>query len=510
MARIYSVTTTSSPKITYTVDASTVKRTPTTVTVRYTIRGCIGSSGYLKTGHRIVVHIHGSSRELKSRDAIWSGKGSGNTVAIDVTFNASAGTTTVSGVKFSAENTYGNAGDLSAKTCSSYSIPAATASFGSVDMSGAAVDQTKAKATVSGMPNVAYKTSIKWYLADNLVATTSRAASSSTKAYDMEFAGLQPNMAYNLKAVVYGESTVMATKKVTVTTPQETGELSIAPQTTYLKADISGMFDTPNYTRSVEVYYKKSSESDYKLFKTIKEQGDKASVNITGLISNAKYDVKCLIKNGSTTLKTLGKTGILTLKDTSLVPTPQISEITQRLGTRECTIIWITDKDVAGTTYKIEAKADGESAWTTLATLAKVETPKVVIAHAGNTNVKFRISAENVDVAAATINYSAELLFYVRDDFVWDTDKLSGKPLKISANEWNRLREYAISRNRDIGNSVAIPAVSAGDSITAAAYNTMKSAIDLVNDVGVSDKASGDAIRAADIDALRIAINKTA
>ena len=57
---------------------------------------------------------------------------------------------------------------------------------------------------------------------------------------------------------------------------------------------------------------------------------------------------------------------------------------------------------------------------------------------------------------------------------------------------------------------MAIPAVSAGDSITAAAYNTMKSAIDLVNDVGVSDKASGDAIRAADIDALRIAINKTA
>ena len=113
-------------------------------------------------------------------------------------------------------------------------------------------------------------------------------------------------------------------------------------------------------------------------------------------------------------------------------------------------------------------------------------------------------------MVAATINYSAELPFYVRDAFVWDTDKVSGKPLKISANEWNRLREYAISRNRDIGNSVAIPAVSAGDSITAAAYNTMKSAIDLVNDVGVSDKASGDAIRAADIDALRIAINKTA
>lgn len=509
MARIFSTTTSSSPKIGYTVDASAIKRTPTTVTVRYTIRGYIASSGYLATGHRIVVYIHGASRELKSSSSKWSGNGSGNSVSVDVTFSVSAGTSSVSGVSFSATNTYGNAGDLSARTCNSYSIPSATSYFGSISMSGSALDQTKARATVSGMPNVAYGTSIKWYLNDKLIGTTSRSANTSTGTYSYDFTGLLPNTAYTLKAVVYGDSTAMSTKTATITTPQETGSLAVTAQSTYLAADITGMFDTPNYTRSIEVYYKKSSESDYKLFSTVSEQGTKKTVNITGLISNMEYDVKCLIKNGNTTLRTLTKTGILTLKDTSLIPTPQITEITQRLGTRECTITWLTDKDVAGTRYKIEAKADGESTWTTLAILTSIESPKVVTAHTGNADVTFRISAENADVAASTINYSAELSFYVRDDFVWDTDKVSGKALRITANEWNRLREYVISRNRELGNAVSIQSVSAGDMITAEAFNTMKNAINQVNATGVLDKARGDAICASEVDALRIAINKT-
>ena len=142
MATIFSITTSSSPKIKYTVSVSELSRTPTACTVRYTISGSIASSsGKLLTGHRIVVYIHGASRELKSSSATWNGHGKGNTVSVDVTFGASAGTTTVSGVSFSAINTYGNAGDLSAHTCSSYSISSATSRFGDISMSGSAVDQ---------------------------------------------------------------------------------------------------------------------------------------------------------------------------------------------------------------------------------------------------------------------------------------------------------------------------------------------------------------------------------
>ena len=79
----------------------------------------------------------------------------------------------------------------------------------------------------------------------------------------------------------------------------------------------------------------------------------------------------------------------------------------------------------------------------------------------------------------------------------------------ITATEWNRLRDYAIARNADLGNQIEMPLVRTGDLITAAIYNEMKRVISLVNDVGAADKAAGDAIKAADIDALRIAINKT-
>ena len=191
MATIFTTTTSSSPKIKYTVSVTELSRTPTAVTVRYTVSGSIASSsGKLLTGHRIVVYIHGASRELKSSSTKWNGYGAGNTVTADVTFGASAGTTSVSGVSFSATNTYGNAGDLSSHTCSSYSISSATSRFGSISMSGAAVDQTKAKATVSGMPNVGYATSIRWYLGDKLVTTTSRDAWTSTGSYTQEFTGI--------------------------------------------------------------------------------------------------------------------------------------------------------------------------------------------------------------------------------------------------------------------------------------------------------------------------------
>ena len=508
MARILSVTTNSSPKIGYTVDVSQISRTPTQCKVRYTIRGWVASSaGWLYTGHTINVTIHGVTKQLKSRDARWTA-GKGNTITVDVTFNAAATTATVSGVTFSAVNTYGSAGDLSARTCSPYSITKTTASFGSVGISGGAQDQTKATVNVTGLPNVGYATSIRWYLGDALIATTNRDAGTSTSSYSHTFAGLLPNTSYTVKAVVYGVNTVMATKTLSFTTPQETGRLTVTPQNTYISARISEMFNEPNYEREIDVYFKRHVDADYTLFSTVKEQGSEVLVNVIDLVSNVEYDVQAIIRNGTFTMKTLTGTA-KTVQDTSLVPTPQIESITQRLGTRNCIIYWLTDKAVAGTIYKIEAKAEGESAWTELEELSGVSSPITVVSHEGNKNVTFRISATNEAVAASTTNYSAEYVFYVRDDFVWDFPKTKGQPMVITANEWNRLRDYAISRNKDEGRIVDIPIVRQGDLITAVTYNTMKNAISLVNDVGVSDKVRGSAITAFDVDALRIAINKT-
>ena len=96
-----------------------------------------------------------------------------------------------------------------------------------------------------------------------------------------------------------------------------------------------------------------------------------------------------------------------------------------------------------------------------------------------------------------------------RDDFVWDSDKVAGSAVVITANEWNRLRDYALAKAAAVGLSLNVPKVAAEDRITARAYNSMKAAISAVNPVGIADKSEGDVIYAADIDALRIAVNKT-
>lgn len=505
MSKILSVTTNSSPKISYTVDVSQISRTPTTCTVRYTVKGWVASSaGYLYTGHKINVTVHGVTRELKSSTAKWTA-GKGNAIDIDVTFNASAGTTTVSGVKFSAVNTYGNAGDLSSTACSAYGIKSATASFGSISISANVASQAKATATVSGMPNVGYTTSIKWYLGNTLLSTVSRSAGTTITSYSYVYTGLEPNTTYELKAVIYGVDTAMVTKTVSITSPQETGTLSLVAKSTYITATVGDMFDSPNYDRTVE-FYRKKPDSEYILFDSLKSMKTSVSMNITGLISNVEYDVKAIIKNGATVLKTLtGKAA--TLQDSSLIPRPEIENITQRLGTRKCMITWLADKTVAGTIYKIQAKASDDTDWVLLDTLKSISSPVAVTAHVGNENVNFRIVASNESVAAGTTNTSETYKFYVRDDFVWDSDKTSGLPLVITANEWNRLRDYAITRCKDAGKTVTIPTVKKGDAITASAYNTMKKSINIVSTINIADKRSGDAITAADIDALRIAIN---
>ena len=80
----------------------------------------------------------------------------------------------------------------------------------------------------------------------------------------------------------------------------------------------------------------------------------------------------------------------------------------------------------------------------------------------------------------------------------------------ITANEWNRLREYAVARNKDLGIIVDIARVGPDDEISASTYNIMKNAISNVTVIDIADKKRGDVIAAADIDALRVAINTVA
>lgn len=501
----------------YTVEASTSKRTPTSVKVTVKVTAKLQySTSWLGTGYGLKAGIYydGEWHEatLKSTSSVWEGTGA-HTATITFTVSGlTASKTSLTGIKFRCKRTDGgNACELDSTSCSSISITNISKKYADVAIKLASITQAKAKVTLSSLPkSVGFATKIIWYRGSTKVKETSISATATATSYSYTFTDLLPNTAYTFKAVIrYDTSTDLVTKSVAETTPQETGKLTLTPQATYIKAAVTGMFNDPNYTRAVGFYVKKSEESNYSLFKTVNTQGTSASTNITGLISNVSYDVKVLIKNGSKTLKTLTNSAE-TIEDTSLIPTGFIEDITQQLGTRLCTLAWGASKSVAGTTYVVEAMSEGESEWEELARMSEVKSPATVEATSGNVNVMFRIKAVNESVAAGLATYSEEFTFYVRDDFLWDSDKIAGQPMIITANEWNRLRDYAIARNSDKGEVVNIPIVRQGDNITAEVYNTMKNAISNVTPMGVADKRSGDAITAADIDALRIAINAVA
>lgn len=507
-----------SPYAYYTVDVSVAHRTPAAAELAVTVTARLQhSSSWLGTGrgYGLVagLYVGGSwhTFTIKSESVTWRGTAD-HVASTRITVSAGVSASSLTGVYFMVDRTSGggNAARLGQVGLGSISIGSVSAAYGSVKLAAGGMDQTQATLRLSGLPaSAGYARSIKWYNGGSLIGTTSISASSAAVSFSYPLTGLLPNRDYTAKAVVYSGSTKLAEKSVVVSTPQETGALSLSAAATYLAADVSGMFNLPNYERSVEFYIKKSADDDYVLFGTKKAQGMRVDASLTGLISNVKYDVMVRIRNGSTVLKTLNGT-MFTEKDTSLLPTARIEGITQRLGTRSCVIEWITDKAVAGTTYTVQAKADGDSGWTALKTLTSVDSPVVVTARAGNTDTEFRISSVNDLVVAGVVNYSNVFELYVRDDFVWDFPKTEGQPLVITAGEWNRLREYAVSRNRGLGNTVSVPLVKPGDAVTASLYNIMKNAISQVNAVGIDDKARGDIITAADIDSLRVAINKTA
>lgn len=507
-----------SPYAYYTLDISVASRTPTQVKLSVKVTARLdNSASWLGTGNgyglTAGIKIGGSWHNftIKSESVTWRGTAS-HTKSTTITVSAGASTASLTGVYFRVHRTEGagNAARLNQVKISNVGISSVTSTYTNTKLAVSSVDQTKTTVQLSGVPKtVGYARTIRWYNGDTQVGTTSIAANSSATSFSHTFTGLLPNTDYTVKAKIYSGSTVLSTKTVVASTPQETGSLMLTAAATYLTASVGDMFDVPNYTRTIEFYVKKSEDADYTLFDTITEQGSSAGVSITGLISNVSYDVMVRIMNGSTILKTLTGTKV-TVKDTSLVPTARIESISQRLGTRDCAITWIVDKEVAGTTYTIQVKKEGDSDWTTLDTLSSYVSPYMVVAKAGNVDTTFRISAANESVAASVVNYSNEYEMYVRDDFVWDSPKTAGQPMVITANEWNRLGEYAISRNREQGNQVDIPLVRQGDAITAATYNLMKNAINQVSSVGVTDKECGDAITATDIDALRIAINNVA
>lgn len=527
-----------SPYVYYTVSVEVTKRTPTSVKLKYTVTAWLQyAASYLLTGHPITVSLYAGGSwhdmNIKSSSTSWRGTAKHKKTSATITVSGvSKSATALRGVKFKAAQSNGTAGDLHEVSCSNIPIADVDETYDDVTLLCGDYNQTKALVTLSNIPApVGYARTIKWYKNDVEVSITKVASSSSKEAYGYKYTGLLPNSKYTFKAKVYYGSTSLATKSVAVTTPHETGTLSLLPKATYINAAVADMFNSPNYTRTVEFYVKRSSETSkdaYTLVATIATQLSDVQLNITGLVSNVSYDVKALIKNDTTILKTLvGST--VTSEDMSLIPTAAIESIVQQFGTRLCTIEWVTDKLVAGTMYVIQAKGESETGWSDLRSANGVISPTIVTSPSVNENVSFRIKAFNESVAEALASYSEMVTLYVHDGFTWDVDKVAGEPVIITANEWNRLKVYALEKNATIGHYFTIADVNVGDSITAQIYNTLKNIImqaknnaptmilgiaklgmgTLISyDSTLPDKRKGDVIVAIDIDRLRIEVNE--
>ena len=507
-----------SPYAFYTCKVEEVSRTPTTVKLKITASGYLQySNSWLGTGsgYGLVAGIYIGGKwytwTLKSSSTKWSGTTS-HSASTTITVDAAVAASALSGVKFRVlrSNTDYKPASLSATACSNIAITNVADKYANVAIDGSAQSQAKATVALSGLPSAAgYASVICWYKGGVLVGTTSVAANATATDFAYTFDGLLPSASYELKAEVREGSstgTVMSTKSVTLTTPAESGVLKLTPKATYVGVEVTGLFENPNYTRTVDVYYKKSKDSTYTKVKTLEEQGTSVALNVTNLASNEEYDVKVNVVSGTTILLTLEDT-ITTETDTSLVPMGIIESVKQKLGTRECTVTWMVDKSVVGTSYDIQAKAVSASEWVSLLVLTEVTSPVVVVSPEGNETMEFRIVATNFELVDEIPNVSERFTLYVRDDFVWDTDKVKGAPFVITAAEWNRLREYAVAKNADKGITVSIPTARAGEAITAQAYNAMKNAVNNICDTGIADKRRGDVIKASDIDALRIAVN---
>lgn len=495
-----------SPYAFYTVYAWVNSRTPTSANIGFQVDTHLQySDSWLGTGHGLTGYLNDNSIAIKSSSASWSGT-STHSVSGSISVGVSPSTTSI-GFTFGVSNSDGSACSLNTINCSSLGCNSISSETSNCSMSTSNLTQASCVVKLSNLPSVSYARDIRWYMGSTKVGTTSSAQGTSAS---YTFSGLMPNTNYTFKADIYSSGTKLTDKSITITTANETGSLAVSASTTYLNVNVSNMFAGPSYTREIDVYYKKSSETDYRKYTTLSSQGSSASTQITSLVSGETYNVYYVIRNGSVVLKTSSVETATTIADSSLVPRPQLNSVTQVIGTLNVIINWLTNKEVSGTKYALMVKV-GSGDWETLEELYAVESPKTetITLPSGSRQeyCDFKIVATNTSLAVAsnTSNLIEDKL--IRDTFEWTTEKVKGEALILSAEEWNRLRDYTVAKNELNGYHVSIPDVVQGQRITAEIYNTMKSAISNVNEVPYSDREPGDEISADCLNALRTAIN---
>lgn len=364
---------------------------------------------------------------------------------------------------------------------------------------------TKDSVTVkaSGIPTRTALT-INWYLDGVIVATDTKSSYNTSSEATHTFTGLTPSTTYTLRAV----TSLSQSASASATTSQETGTLSLQSTSRAVIATLSGMGSSPSYPRSV-TFRIASDDTGYTATYTYNNvTATSLNHSFEGLSINTNFTVAVTIKNGATTLLSLSGTK-RTTDDYDAIPTATITGIKQVPQSTDLDVTWITDKNASGTIYRVKLYKDGE--WTTALTLTKKTSPARVEVElpsgTASENVKVKIEASNAYLSPTTTS-SDEVEAEVVGAFSWTSNKVTGEPLAISAEEWNRLATYVEKKSVFYGLSIEVTRVTAGAPISAAIFNEMKNAISQMIGINMADKKPGNPIKAADINALRTAINQ--
>lgn len=353
---------------------------------------------------------------------------------------------------------------------------------------------------LGGLP---YNSNVLWYI-DGKMKDSSNIYSSNGS---YTFRNLAPSTNYVLRGIVSINGQTIGVGQTTISTKAETGTLDIETSSRSIIATVSGMSSNPSYARTVtfNIYSPDTGHKDSQSYFNVMTN-DLTHV-FSGLSINTEYNVSVQIKNGAIELKNLTSGG-KTDDDFELVPKARIISLKQKKMATTILVNWDIDKKASGTIYTFEIKRDG--VWSTAKILTKyesiIEIPVSLESSNPGENVEIRIKAFNEYLSDKTSTSDAKGM-YLLGNYSFTTPKISGQPLIITAEEWNRLIFYTKEKAKNYDLSFDISDVEQGQSISANTYNEVKNAINSMYGINIQDKKTGNPISAADINALRTAIN---
>lgn len=391
-------------------------------------------------------------------------------------------------------------------------IPAKYSTAGTI--TATVLSESTAKAVLSGLPTaVGFTRTIKWYYkkststAWTLLDTTTLSATSTTSSITKQLSSLTPGTAYNVKAMIYDGTDLIVSKTDSVTTSGMAGSLTVKSKSSkYVIFRLSGLADV-GYSRTVKLYYKKSTETTYTLTATITIPAGTLYVDIQSvpLLPGTAYNFKVNVYRGETLIKSFSSTQTTALSYLS-IPDVTILSAQATPFTNQVRVDWDCYEMTPDTSFKICYQHEGGS---------QVDGTLITALPSDRfTDITVGTITENVSVAITIKSYKTGIVGLKETDpvnvdiiktFEWDTPKVQGEPFILTANEWGRMVSAIKAKFNPtltmLQRIILMPRV--GGPVTNEAFNLVQTCCGITG----NNKADWDPITAADLNAIRTAIN---